>query len=58
MNNKIERDVRFLKIYAVVITTICAVLLLTAFTASKNQKFTEIDVGRINVVEKTVRYEW
>ncbi|CAN5188987.1 hypothetical protein BH20ACI2_BH20ACI2_19720 [soil metagenome] len=44
---------RFLKIYAVVATLLCAVFLLTAFAAqNKNQKFAEIDVERINIVEK------
>lgn len=46
-------EVRFLKIYAVVATLLCAVFLLTAFAAqNKNQKFAEIDVERINIVEK------
>jgi hypothetical protein len=49
---KIEKDVRFLKIYATAITTLCVVFLLTAFTVGKNKKFDEIDVERINVVEK------
>jgi hypothetical protein len=55
METKIARDVRFLKIYAGLITLVCAVLLLTAFQSSKNQKFAEIDVERINVVEKDGR---
>lgn len=50
---KLEKEVRFLKIYAVVATLFCAVILLTAFAAqNKNQKFAEIDVERINIVEK------
>jgi hypothetical protein len=52
MNNKIERDVKFLKIYAGVATLVIGVLFLTAFQNSGKQKFTEIDVERINVVEK------
>jgi hypothetical protein len=51
METKLEKQVRFLKIYAVVATLVCAVVLLTAFTVQK-QKFGEIDVERINVVEK------
>ncbi len=51
METKLEKQVRFLKIYAVVATLVCAVFLLTAFTMQK-QKFGEIDVERINVVEK------
>jgi hypothetical protein len=46
---KIEKDVRFLKIYAVAITALCVIFLLTAFTVGKNAKFDEIDVKRINV---------
>ena len=53
METKLEKEVRFLKIYAVVATLFCAVFLLTAFaTQNKNQKFAEIDVERINIVEK------
>lgn len=47
METKLERDVRFLKIYAVVVTIACAVFSLTAFAAQdKKQKLTEIDVER------------
>jgi hypothetical protein len=49
---KIEKDVRFLKIYATAITVLCGIFLLTAFTVGKNKKFDEIDVERINIVEK------
>jgi hypothetical protein len=53
MGTKLEKQVRFLKIYVVVATLACAVFLLTAFTLqNQKQKFTEIDVERINVVEK------
>jgi hypothetical protein len=53
METKLEKEVRFLKIYAVVMTLGCAVFLLTAFAVqNKKQKFEEIDVERINVVEK------
>ena len=48
-----KRKVRFLKIYAVVATLVCAVFFFTGFVAqSKKQKFDEIDVERINIVEK------
>lgn len=50
--NKIEKEVRFLKIYAGIVTIVSLVFLLTAFSISKNKKFDEIDVERINVVEK------
>jgi hypothetical protein len=53
METKLEREVRFLKIYALVATLVCAVFFLTAFTLqNKKQKFEEIDVERINIVEK------
>jgi hypothetical protein len=53
METKIEKEVRFLKIYAFVITLLCAVFLLSAFASqNKKQKFEEIDVERINIVEK------
>ena len=53
METKLEKDVRVLKGYAVVGTLLCAVFVLAAFTAqSRKQKFEEIDVERINVVEK------
>lgn len=48
-----EKEVRFLKIYAVVATLFCAVFVLSAFALqNKKQKFAEIDVERINIVEK------
>lgn len=53
MENRLEREVRFLKIYAVAATLLCAVFLLSAFAfQNKKQKFEEIDVERINIVEK------
>lgn len=53
MESKLEKEVRFLKKYAVVATLVCGLLLLTAFTLqNRKQKFEEIDVERINVVEK------
>ena len=52
METKLEKEVRYLKIYAVVATLFCAVFLLSGFVwQSKKQKFEEIDVERINVVE-------
>ena len=53
METKLEKEVRYLKIYAVVATLFCAVFLLSAFaTQNKKQRFEEIDVERINIVEK------
>lgn len=56
METKFERQVRFLKIYAVVATLFCAIFLFSAFAMqSKKQKFEEIDVERINIVEQDGR---
>lgn len=53
METKLEKEVRYLKIYAAVATLCCAMFFLSAFAVqSKKQKFEEIDVERINVVEK------
>jgi hypothetical protein len=53
MESRLEMEVRFLKAYAVVATLVCAVFVLTAFTAqNRKQKFEEIDVERVNIVEK------
>jgi hypothetical protein len=53
MESNLEKQVRFLKIYAVAATLLCGVFLLTAFTLqNRPQKFQEITVERINVVEK------
>jgi len=53
MKTKLEKEVRFLKAYAITATLVGAVLFLTAFTLQKSkQKFGEIDVERINVLDK------
>jgi len=53
MESKLARDVRFLKIYACLATLICGVLFLCAFTfQTQKPKFEEINVERLNVVEK------
>jgi hypothetical protein len=53
MESKLAREVRFLKVYAFIATLISSVLFLGAFTQqSQKQKFEEIDVERLNVVEK------
>jgi hypothetical protein len=62
MNTHIERDLRYLKVYALVTTILISILALSAFTRSderplfanaKGQKarFDEIDVERINIRE-------
>lgn len=53
MDNDVRRELRLLKGYAIVITALLGTVSLAAFRqASQKQKFTEIDVERINVVEK------
>jgi len=53
MISKLEKEVRFLKIYAVVTTLVFAVLIFSAFQqANQKNKFSEIDVERINIIEK------
>jgi hypothetical protein len=49
---KIEKEVRFLKLYAIIATTVMVIVLLTAFSSNNKRKFDEIDVERINIVEK------
>ena len=53
MMSKLEKEVRFLKVYAVVTTLLFVVLVFSAFQqANQKNKFTELDVERINVIEK------
>jgi hypothetical protein len=53
MDHDIRRELRLLKGYAIVITALLGTVSLAAFRqASQKQKFTEIDVERINIVEK------
>jgi hypothetical protein len=66
MSSRIERDLRFLKYYAVGTTVMLGVLTLAAFTRNapppiaqaqaQRARFDEIDVGRINVVEPDGKY--
>jgi hypothetical protein len=52
MQNRLKKEVRFLKIYAVVATLFWAVFSLTAFTLkSGEQKFEEITTSRIKFVD-------
>jgi len=54
VKSKIEKEVRFLKMYAVVATIGFATLIVSGFTMQGTRtKFDEIDVGRINIVEKS-----
>ena len=57
MDEQLSRDVRWLKIYAVASTLAFLLLATAAFVPSpKRQHFGEIDVERINVVEKDGKY--
>jgi hypothetical protein len=53
METRLEREVKLLKTYVLLTTVAWGVLALTAFApAARKQQFEEIDVQRINVVEK------
>ena len=52
MNSKLEKEVRFLKVYTIASTLVFTFLLFAAFKSGQNQRFEEIDVERINIVEK------
>jgi hypothetical protein len=56
--DRIERDLRFLKLYALITTTILGGLALSAFRQEQQERarFTEIDVERINVREPNGDY--
>jgi hypothetical protein len=58
MNERqIQRELRLLKGYALVTTVLLSVLTLSAFRHNeRREKFTEIDVERINVVEPDGKY--
>src|SRR5687767_13067086 len=53
METKLQRDVRLLKAYSLLITVLFAVIAFTSISqANQKTKFEEIDVERINIVEK------
>jgi hypothetical protein len=53
METKLQRDVRFLKAYSILITVLLGVIAFSAIgEANQKTKFEEIDVERINIVEK------
>ncbi len=52
MQTKLEKKVFYLQAYCLIITLLGGGLLVTGFSQAQKQKFTEIDVERINVVEK------
>ena len=51
MDDRIRRELRWLKGYALVSTLVFIVVALAAFRQEQKQRFTEIDVERINIVE-------
>lgn len=52
MEHKLLSQIRKLRFYNLVLITALIAILLLSFDTYKNRKFTEIDVERINVVEK------
>lgn len=52
MRDKLEKKVLYLEAYCLIITILVGGFLVTGFSQSQKQKFAEIDVERINVVEK------
>lgn len=55
MQTRLEKEVRFLKIYACVATLVCAMVLAAFAVQHRKPRFEEIDVERINIVEKDGR---
>lgn len=55
MDTKLQRDVRFLKAYSVLITMLLGVIAFSAAGQADQKKFEEIDVERINIIEKDGR---
>ena len=51
MDDRVRRELRILKLYASLMTLLFAGLTVAAFQGQQKQKFTEIDVERINIVE-------
>jgi hypothetical protein len=57
MDEQLRRELRMLKGYALIVTVLLGTLSLAAFRqASQKTRFGEIDVERINVVEKDGKY--
>ena len=53
MNKKVQKEVHFLKVHAIVITLILGVMIFSGFKQnSQRPKIEEIDVEDINIVEK------
>ena len=52
MKSKLEKEIRFLKMYAIASTLVFSFLLFSAYKVQNKLKFEEIDVERINIVER------
>lgn len=52
MENKLIKEVKFLKLYSIVLTIIVAFLIYQNINKNENAQFKEIDVERINIKEK------
>jgi len=52
MQTKLEKKVFYLQAYCLIITVVVGSLLVMGSSGSQKQKFAEIDVERINIVEK------
>jgi len=55
---QIRRELRLLKAYALATSVLLATVTLAAFGRSAHEKFSEIDVERINVVEPDGKYRF
>lgn len=56
MGSKLEREIRLLRLFVIALTCCCLPIAVAAFTPrNPRQKFREIDVERINIVEKDGR---
>lgn len=56
MSRRLHRELRFLRIHALISTPLIIILVLSAFQAQQRTRFAEIDVERINVVEPDGSY--
>ncbi len=53
VKTKLQKDVRFLKAYAIALTLLFVIFIASGFSSgNQKNKFDEIDVERINIVEK------
>lgn len=48
----LEKEIRYLQVYALLLTVVCAVLFVFLFKITGSTRFEEINVERINIIEK------